>query len=276
MDEYVDRAVECEGVRMTGIKHIQSWSGGKDSTASIVLEHERRDELKIPPSKIVMAELMFDNSRGISAEYPDHIEWVREYAKPLLESWGHEVEIVQSKRDYVGIFHQVVEKVKAPENEWRIGKKTGFVAGAFCSVKSRMKVALLDRIAREYGGIPRILGICADEPDRIGSIDGVKKRSLLAEYGIREAETYAMLAPYGLLSPYYKRKTRGGCWFCPNQPIRDFAWLKKEYPELWEELRELDATPDKISPYFKYDMTFAQVEDAVDRWLEMPEQLTLF
>lgn len=259
-----------------GILHVQSWSGGKDSTASIVLEHLHRDELKIPPSKVVMAELMFDNARGISAEYPDHIEWVYTKAKPLLESLGNEVEIVKSKRDYVGIFRRVIERVTVPENECRIGKTQGFPAGKQCYVKARMKVALLDRIAREYGKMPQILGICADEPDRMGKIDGVKKRSLLAEYGIREAETYEILAPYGLLSPYYKRKTRGGCWFCPNQPIRDFAWLKKEHPELWEELHELDDTPNKVSPYFKYDMTFAQVEAAVDRWLEIPEQLTLF
>lgn len=259
-----------------GIQHIQSWSGGKDSTASIVLENLHRDELKIPPSKVVMAELMFDIERGISAEYPDHIEWVYTKAKPLLESWGHEVEIVQSKRDYITIFHQVVEKVTVPENEWRIGKKTGFVAGAYCYVKERMKVALLNQIAREHVKIPQILGICADEPDRMGTIDGVKKRSLLAEYGIREAETYAMLAPYGLLSPYYKRKTRGGCWFCPNQPIKDFAWLKKEHPELWEELEELARVPNKVSEYFKYNMTFWDVAAAVEQYLAMPEQLSLF
>ena len=104
---------------MTGIQHIQSWSGGKDSTASIVLENLHRDELKIPPSKVVMAELMFDIERGISGEYPDHIEWVYTYAKPLLESWGHEVEIVRSNRDYVGIFRRVIERVTVPENEWR-------------------------------------------------------------------------------------------------------------------------------------------------------------
>jgi hypothetical protein len=259
-----------------GIQHIQSWSGGKDSTASIVLEHERRDELGIPPSKIVMAELMFDIERGISAEYPDHTEWVREYAKPLLESWGHEVEIVQSKRDYVGIFRRVIERVTVPENEWRIGKKAGFVGGSFCSVKSRMKVPLLDRIARECWKTPQILGICADEPERMGTIDGVQKRSLLAEYGIREAETYAMLAPYGLTSPYYKRKTRGGCWFCPNQPIRDFAWLKREHPELWEELEALARVPNKVSECFKYNMTFWDVAAAVEHYLAMPEQLTLF
>lgn len=259
-----------------GILHAQSWSGGKDSTASIVLEHLHRDELKIPPSKVIMAEVMFDNARGISAEYPDHIEWVYTYAKPLLESWGHEVEIVRSKRDYVGIFHRVIEKVTVPENEWRIGKKSGFVAGAFCNVKSHIKVVLLDRISREYGKMPQILGICADERDRMGTIDYVKKRSLLAEYGIREAETYAMLAPYCLLSPYYKRKTRGGCWFCPNQPIRDFAWLKKEHPDLWEELDTLARTPNKVSECFKYNMTFWDVAAAVEQYLSLPEQLTLF
>lgn len=92
-----------------------------------------------------------------------------------------------------------------------------------------------------------------------------------------EADTYGILRPLGLLSPCYDRgKFRNGCWFCPNQSNREFAWLKREHPDLWEELEALARVPNKVSEYFKYNMTFWDVAAAVEQYLAMPEQLTLF
>lgn len=51
--------------------YFQSWSGGKDSTASIILEHI----YGLPPSKIIMSEIMFDRKRNTSGELPEHMEW---------------------------------------------------------------------------------------------------------------------------------------------------------------------------------------------------------
>ena len=41
--------------------YFQSWSGGKDSTASIILEHIHG----LPKSKIIMSEVMFDKKRTL-------------------------------------------------------------------------------------------------------------------------------------------------------------------------------------------------------------------
>lgn len=160
-----------------GILHAQSWSGGKDSTASLVLEHIHRDELKIPPSKVVMAEVMFDNARGISAEYPDHIEWVYNKAKPLLESWGHEVEIVRSKLDYITIFHETIKRTIKEDNKDRIGKLQGFVMGGFCYARTRMKIPTIEACVKRMGHMPQIIGICRDEYPRRGQIDGIKSNT---------------------------------------------------------------------------------------------------
>lgn len=42
------------------------WSGGKDSTASIILAHIHH----LPITEIVFCEVMFDKSRNISGEIP--------------------------------------------------------------------------------------------------------------------------------------------------------------------------------------------------------------
>lgn len=49
------------------MKYIASWSGGKDSTASIILAHEHNEPLDL----IIFSEVMFD--KNISGELPEHI-----------------------------------------------------------------------------------------------------------------------------------------------------------------------------------------------------------
>lgn len=60
------------------MKTYLSWSGGKDSSASIILCHEQG----IPLDGVIFSEVMFDLSRNISGENPEHIKWVYETAIP--------------------------------------------------------------------------------------------------------------------------------------------------------------------------------------------------
>ena len=77
------------------MKYIARWSGGKDSTASIILAHLNNE----PLDTIIFAEVMYDKNRGISGENPNHIHFIKNVAKPLFESWGYEVLILHSDID---------------------------------------------------------------------------------------------------------------------------------------------------------------------------------
>lgn len=76
--------------------YFHSWSGGKDSTASVILDHIHG----LPPSKIIFSEVMFDRKRGISGENPEHIDFIRRKAKPLFESWGYPVAAIHGGDKY--------------------------------------------------------------------------------------------------------------------------------------------------------------------------------
>ena len=261
---------------MTELQYIQSWSGGKDSSCGVVLENIHRDELGIPPSTIVMAEVMFDKKKGISAEFPDHMEWVHTKAKPLFESWGHKVIIKQSERDYLDCFYRIIQDSKLhPE---RNGKYQGFPLGGTCLVQRDCKVRTVKQIRREFlsgNNTVEFVGIAIDEPKRHGQLNE-RKRSLLYEYGVMENQTYDILRPYGLVSPIYYHAKRGGCWFCPNQSYSQLAWLKENYPEYWEALRELSLVPNTVARGFKWGLTFDVVDQNVDKFLSLPKQLSLF
>ena len=84
--------------------HIASCSFGKDSIATILLALENNE----PLDRVVFSEVMFDHSRNISGELPEHIEWVYDVAIPKLESMNIVVDVVKAERDYKYFFTNAV------------------------------------------------------------------------------------------------------------------------------------------------------------------------
>lgn len=84
--------------------HIASCSFGKDSIATILLALENNE----PLDRAVFSEVMFDHSRNISGELPEHIEWVHDVAMPKLESMNVVVDVVKAERDYKYFFTNAV------------------------------------------------------------------------------------------------------------------------------------------------------------------------
>ena len=247
-------------------KHIVSWSGGKDSTATIILAHENG----IPIDIIVMCLLWFDKKRGIYAERPEHTDWILNYAKPLFESWGYKVKIVSPERDYKYWFYHRLERSKYPE---RIGKCAGWLLAGMC-VMNREKVRTIEKFLKtldfEYD---EYIGIAIDEPDRLQRLNEKPgKISLLEQFGYTEAMATEKCNQYKLYSPIYSFAGRNGCWFCPNQSIEEFAHLKTNHPDLWGELREMSTEPDKISECFSYSKTFDEIEAITDEFIRKQEE----
>lgn len=246
---------------------IQSWSGGKDSTASIILEHI----LSLPKSRIVFCEVMFDHARGISGELPEHIDFIKNVAIPKFEIWGYTVDVIRSNSDYMQEYYTVTKHSKHPE---RNGKYRGFFLGGMCSGNSNLKMRPIHKYHKQYPDAAHIVGIATDEPQRLQRLKPTD-RSLLAEYGYTEQMAYDLCKEYGLLSPIYSTKSRGGCWFCPNQSIAQFAELKELHPELWEELRKMSLEPNTVSKCFKYGISFSDVEKEVNAYYEIIEMQKL-
>lgn len=87
---------------------------------------------------------------------------------------------------------------------------------------------------------------------------------MLAKYEYTEKMAYELCEKYNLLSPIYQFAQRGGCWFCMNTRYKDFARLKIEHPELWNELLQLGKTENLCSYGFKYGKTIEQVDKKIN------------
>lgn len=222
------------------MKHIVSWSGGKDSTASIILAHENNE----PIDSIVFIEVMYDLKRNISGDNPEHIKFIREVAKPLFENWGYPVHILRADRDYLSFFNKIMENPKKyPE---RKGKKFGFPVYGMCEVKRDLKLKPMNDFYNQFGNdLVQYVGICADEINRLESLRNIKNRiSILEKYGYTEEIARQKCVDYGLLSPCYKYSKRGGCWFCPNAKLAEHRQIKRLYPDVWEEFVSLENDPN--------------------------------
>ena len=109
------------------------------------------------------------------------------------------------------MFHHVI--TRGPHK----GEVRGFAWAGMCAVNRDCKIPPV----RKYNAAlspdtVSYVGIAEDEPKRLARLDGVKKVSLLAKYGMTEADAYKLCQEHGLLSPIYTHCRRNGCWFCPN------------------------------------------------------------
>lgn len=253
------------------MEYIASWSGGKDSTATIILAHEHEE----PLNTIIFSEVMFD--KQISGELPEHISFVREKCKPLFESWGYKVNILRAEKNYMDCFNHVVEK--PTKNQANKGKRKGFVMQGHCDVQRDCKLKPIADYFKETDTdqIIQYVGIAIDEPKRLKRLEGGKpvKISLLQKYGYTEAKALELCKKYGLLSPIYDFSTRGGCWFCPNAKLAELKHIRNNYPDLWQRLLDLENEDNLIGDIWN-TLKKTSIHDIEERLAWEGRQITVF
>lgn len=237
--------------------YIASCSFGKDSIATILLALENNE----PLDRVVFSEVMFDHEKGISGEIPEHIDWIYNVAIPRLESMGVKVDVVKAKKDYVRLCNTIYKRGN------RKGFRYGFQSGGVCFANSELKIQPLHsyyaQFRKQYD-IIQYVGIAIDEPKRLARLEGTNKISLLAKYRYTEQMAMDKCKEYNLVSPCYSMCNRGGCWFCANAKLSLFIHIRNKYPDMWNELRELDKIDKRIHGKFKYGKTLQEVEREMD------------
>ena len=249
-------------------KYIASWSGGKDSTASIILAHEHGEPLDL----IIFSEVMFD--KGISGELPEHIDFIKNKAMPIFESWGYKTKILHSDKTYMDCFYHVVQK-----SEKNKGKRQGFPRPNMCKINDRCKTKPLDTFFNgtnkdEY---LKYVGIASDESKRIARIkfSSENRISLLEKYGCTEQMAVGLCKKYDLLSPIYEFASRGGCWFCPNAKYAELKHLRTCHRDLWNKLLMLESEPNLIVGMWN-SLTNTSIHDWEERFYWEERQMNIF
>ena len=249
------------------MKYIASWSGGKDSTASIILAHEHGE----PLDKIIFSEVMFDEN--ISGELPEHIDFIKNVAIPKFEKWGYEVKILHSDKTYMDCFFRKTSKGKFKDS----GKICGFPMMMKCVINRNCKMRQIRGFLKHINDdFTQYIGIAIDEPVRMEHIvNSRNKVSLLEKYGYTEQMAFELCEKYDLLSPIYDFVPRGGCWFCPNARYAELKHLRTNHRNLWDKLLELENEPDLIGNMWN-TLTKTSIHDWEERFFWEEQQMTIF
>lgn len=228
-----------------------SFSGGKDSTALVL----RLIELGEHIDEVVCC----DTGKEFPAMYY-HIARVRE----IVEDNGIKFTLLESDKtfDYYMFEHKVNPRNK---NVSKKGYSWAWSKNRWCT--HRLKQLVISRhfkeLRKKYNVI-QCLGIATDETHRIdrknNSGEGV--RLPLVEWGWSEKDCLQYCYSKGFnWDGLYEIFHRVSCWCCPLQPIADLRQLRKHFPELWEELRDMDRRT-----WFQFKATYT-VEDLNTRFI---------
>ena len=249
------------------MKYICSWSGGKDSTAQIILAHEHNEPLDL----IIFSEAMFDENIG--GELPEHIEFIHKCI-PLFESWGYEVKVLHADKTYLDMFYHVLEKPR--KNHHFKGMIAGFPMSGKCVINRDLKIKPINDFYKSMNNtdITQYIGIAIDEPKRLDGLEG-NKVSLLAKHGYTEQMAYDLCKKYNLLSPVYDFTKRGGCWFCPNARCGELRHLREKHRDLWDKLLKLEKVPNKVG-YCWNTLTKISITEIDEMFMWEDAQMTIF
>lgn len=205
---------------------VVSWSGGKDSTATIILMHK----YNIPIKDIYYVRMMYDDN--LAATTPEMTQFVDKCVKILTE-WGYKVHVIKSEKTAMDLANAVCLKSKI---ESRNNKKYGI--RYFCRRACQFQSVKQDTIEHkikvkdEY----QMIGYAADEIERLHRLDD-RRRSMLQICNIKEVDTFNICLNAGMLAPIYiDGYGRDGCFFCPNCSNREIKIFKKQHPELVDKI----------------------------------------
>ncbi len=214
--------------------HVVNLSGGKDSSALLLLMIERG----MPVDAVLWADTGMD-----FPEMAAHIAKMDEY---LYRERGLHITALRHPKGFEYLMFDVPQKQKrAIDRRIAAGQPlTGYgwpgMRVRWCT--GQLKTHLLEKEAnrlKEGKNVLHYIGIAADEAHRCKA--NVHHRYPLVEWGITEDDALKVCYERGFdFGGLYEIYHRASCWCCPMQRISELRKLRVHHPELWARLLEMD------------------------------------
>lgn len=213
--------------------YIVSFSGGKDSTAMLL----HMIELNMPIDEIIFCDT--------TVEFPEMYEHVDKIEKYIGRP------ITRLKPDNSYEYYLLRHKRTKGKHMDKIGWGWARVFRRWCT--KSLKTAGIKRHLREVEkthDVKMYIGIAADEQKRIKD-----KIYPLVEWGWTEADCLKYCYDKGFdWGGLYEKFHRVSCWCCPFKSLDELRTLYKEFPHLWNKLKEWqDKSWNKFTPRYTVD-----------------------
>ena len=235
-----------------------SFSGGKDSTAMLLMMLERGERV----DHIVFFDTGWEFPQMLDhiAEVERHIsrEITRLHPAKSFDYWMYEHRVTVARGPDKGKFRFVGSGWPSATRRW-------------CT---REKINSIERFWRITGKPVMCVGFAADETDRTGgpsmNRSGKEFRYPLIEWGITEADALLYCIGCGYRwGGLYEHFRRVSCFCCPLQRIGELRTLRREFPGLWQRLLDMDRRQPEHNPGF---LRYKSVADLDRRFAEEERQ----
>lgn len=229
--------------------HAISCSGGKDSTALVLMAYEKG----LPIDEVIGC-----NEGKWWDEATDVLNKLRDMT-------GYKVTILKPPPrydfDYLMFDHEIIKGKRKGTKGYGWPTPMSRWCTAFC--KARVMDGYMARKKAEGYEIHSYIGIAADEAERCQKEGGIDKEIIkhfpLVEWGMTERDCleycYSKGIDFGGLYDHFHRLS---CWCCPLMGLEDARSLYHYYPDKWEELKDMDR---RSRTQFKFDYSVEQLEE---------------
>lgn len=247
--------------------HAVSLSGGKDSTATLLLMIERG----MPIDMVLCADT--------GMEFPEMYTHLEKVEAHLFRERGLHITTLRHPQGFEYLMlEQPKQKAACIENRQRLGIPlcgNGWPGMRVRWCTGQLKTHLINKEINRLKGERRVLnyiGIAADETKRCK-----KDRYPLAEWGMTEADALKACYDRGFdFGGLYEIYRRCSCWCCPFQRIGELKKLRQHHPELWARLLDMDnRAREMFGPgplgQFKKDWSVQRLEERFAREDEQEE-----
>lgn len=223
------------------MKKILCFSGGKDSTAMLIT-------------------LLENGSQIDDILYVDVGDWM----------WNEAKDHIQRVQDTLGVTITVLDA----SDELRKGfERWGFpsIFNRWCTGIKRTMMG--DYIKEKYPNedIIQYIGYCVDEVKRTSKklYSTYDVEYPLVDANITTFDALKICYDYGFdFGGIYEHHQHFNCWLCPLQKRSELYTLFKQYPNLWNRLRDMQF---KTDGYYQYEMSVMDFDKRF--WLKHHEEL---
>lgn len=202
-------------------KNIVSFSGGKDSTAMLLLMIEKN---------IKIDEIIFlDTGMEFPAMY-QHIKQVERFI-------DRSITILRAEKSFEYMMLEY-EKQRG-KNKGQKGYSWPDFRNRWCT--SYLKKQVIKKYLKKYKDyeIVEFHGIAVDEVKRLEKNNEKNVKYPLAEWNITEKEALEYCYNMGFnWDGLYNNFNRVSCWCCPLKNLKELKTLYLKYPVLWDKLKE--------------------------------------
>ena len=225
------------------MKHIVSFSGGKDSTAMLLMMIEKQ----MPIDYIIYV----DTGKEFPQTY-EHVKKVEEYIRPY--------EITRLSFDFDYYFGERV--VTKGNREGEVGYGWPDYRIRWCT---RLKIWTIKKFRRQFKyDTVEYIGIAYDERSRVTESTPKKVMQYpLVDWEVTEKQALEYCYDKGFdWGGLYEKIGRVSCYCCPIMQLPYLKVVYEDFPELWETMREMNK---KSFRRFRYDYTLEQLEEKFDK-----------